>query len=55
MKKKIAIVTWLGWGNFGTSLQSYALHHKLEMMGYDVCYLLKIGAVNSLKAFPQYY
>ncbi len=37
--KKICIVTWLGTGNFGTSLQSYALHRKLEEMGYDVCVL----------------
>lgn len=37
--KKIRIVTWLGTGNFGTSLQSYALHRKLEEMGYDVCIL----------------
>lgn len=36
---KICIVTWLGTGNFGTSLQSYALHKKLQEMGYDVCLL----------------
>ncbi|WP_320167931.1 polysaccharide pyruvyl transferase family protein [Mangrovibacterium marinum] len=36
---KIGIVTWLGTGNFGTSLQSYALHRKLEEIGYDVCFL----------------
>lgn len=38
-KIKIALVTWLGTGNFGTSLQSYALHKKLEDLGYDVCIL----------------
>lgn len=48
--KKIAIVTWLGWGNFGTSLQSYALHQTLSLMGYEVCILLKYSAVNTLKA-----
>ena len=34
--KVISIVTWLGCGNFGTSLQSYALHEKLKQLGYDV-------------------
>lgn len=36
----IGIVTWLGTGNFGTSLQSYALHEFLKQRGYNV-YLLK--------------
>lgn len=36
----IGIVTWLGTGNFGTSLQSYALHEFLKQHGYNV-YLLK--------------
>ena len=35
MKKQIQIVTWLGNGNFGTSLQSYALYHFLSIKGYD--------------------
>lgn len=35
MKKRIQIVTWLGNGNFGTSLQSYALYHFLSIKGYD--------------------
>lgn len=39
MTKKIAIVTWLGNGNFGTSLQSYALHQKLVVLGYNVSFL----------------
>lgn len=36
----IGIVTWIGTGNFGTSLQSYALHKFLEQQGYNV-YLIK--------------
>lgn len=36
----IGIVTWLGTGNFGTSLQSYALHEFLKQRGYNV-YLIK--------------
>lgn len=39
MKKRIQIVTWLGNGNFGTSLQSYALYHFLSIRGYDCCIL----------------
>lgn len=39
MKKKIGIVTWKGWGNFGTSLQSYALHKKLENLGYNAYFI----------------
>lgn len=36
----IGIVTWLGTGNFGTSLQSYALHEFLKQQNFNV-YLLK--------------
>lgn len=35
MKKRIQIITWLGNGNFGTSLQSFALYHFLSIKGYD--------------------
>ncbi|MDO5525468.1 MAG: polysaccharide pyruvyl transferase family protein [Prevotella sp.] len=35
----ITIVTWMGTGNFGTSLQSYALHEFLKQQGFDVCLL----------------
>lgn len=37
MKKKLVLATWMGkQGNYGTCLQSFALHKKLENMGYDV-------------------
>lgn len=36
MSKNISIVTWLGYGNYGTSLQSYSLHRKLKDLGYNV-------------------
>lgn len=39
MKKNIVLVTWIGNGNYGTSLQSFALHRKLEMLGYKVSFL----------------
>lgn len=34
--KRIGLVTWLGGGNYGTSLQAYALYKFLEKKGYDV-------------------
>ncbi len=37
--KNIALVTWLGTGNYGTSLQSYALHKFLHEKGYNVFFL----------------
>lgn len=38
-EKNIVLVTWIGNGNYGTSLQSFALHRKLEMLGYKVSFL----------------
>ena len=32
--KNIVLVTWIGGGNYGTSLQSFALHRKLADLGY---------------------
>lgn len=39
----IGIVTWMGTGNFGTSLQSYALHKFLEQRGYSVYIIKEFG------------
>mgnify|MGYP000713018580 CR=1 FL=1 len=52
MKKRIQIVTWLGNGNFGTSLQYYALYHFLSIKGYD-CSILNSFNYNhfSLKGY----
>ena len=36
---KISLVTWLGNGNYGTALQSYALYQKLKLLGYDISFL----------------
>lgn len=33
-KKNIVIATWIGGGNYGTSLQSFSLHKKLEDLGF---------------------
>lgn len=51
MAKNVSLVTWIGPGNYGTLLQSYALHHELERLGYNVCFLNKIGVVRSFKLF----
>jgi len=35
----ICLITWIGSGNYGTSLQSYALHSYLENQGYKISFL----------------
>lgn len=37
--KRVCLVTWIGTGNYGTSLQSYALHKILEIEGYEVTFI----------------
>lgn len=49
MKKNIVIVTWIGTGNYGTSLQSFALHRKLELLGYNVSFLESFHSRFTLK------
>lgn len=39
MRKKVAIVTWIKYNNFGTFLQAFALQRILLNMGYDSCIL----------------
>lgn len=46
MKKNLVIVTWLGSGNFGTSLQSFALHEYLKDRGYNVSILSSLPSTN---------
>ena len=36
--KRITLVTWIGGGNYGTSLQSLALYRKLQELGYSVTF-----------------
>jgi len=40
--KNITLITWLGEGNFGTCLQSYALNTELAKLGYKVSFLQSI-------------
>lgn len=42
-QKNIIVVTWIGGGNFGTALQSFALCHKLNMLGYRTSLLTEIN------------
>lgn len=44
--KKIAIMTWLYNGNYGTLLQAYALHTFVKNEGYEV---ENINYISSLK------
>lgn len=48
MKKTIGIVTWVGGGNYGTSLQSYALNRKLDMLGYKAYQIVHIDTNSQL-------
>lgn len=36
--RRIGLVTWLGSGNFGTTLQAFALNEKLKSLGFDVLF-----------------
>lgn len=47
---KISLITWLGNGNYGTSLQSYALYQKLTNLGYDVSFVPYFDRHFSLKS-----
>lgn len=42
MKKSIVIVTWIGGGNYGTSLQSFSLHRKIENLGYNTSIVIPL-------------
>lgn len=48
-EKRIAIVTWLGNGNYGTSLQSYSLVYKVQQLGYQTMFLNKVGVLRSIQ------
>ena len=54
MKKNISIVTWACSENFGTNLQSYALHEKLSLLGYNVTYLMPFSEIFGLKSYIKY-
>lgn len=47
--KRVAIVTWTRWRNYGTILQSYALQKVIERLGYDTYVLPDKNII------PEYY
>lgn len=53
-RKRIVLVTWIGSGNYGTTLQSFALHNKLEQLGYDVKILSGNPTGNNLKHYIKF-
>ena len=52
--RNIVIVTWIGNGNYGTTLQSFALHKKIELLGYQVCILNHIPPLFTFKHYIKY-
>lgn len=40
--RKLCVVTWRCSPNYGTALQAFALEHKLQQMGFEVCILSSI-------------
>lgn len=48
-KKNVAVATWKGTYNYGTSLQSFALQYKLRLLGYNTFYLEHIPSQFSVK------
>ena len=42
-------MTWIGRGNFGTTLQSFALCRKLQMMGHDVYFPIQCNPSSPIK------
>lgn len=53
--KNLVLVTWIGGGNYGTSLQSFALHKKLEQLGYHVSFLQGIPKSFTIKNKIKYW
>ena len=53
MNKNIVLVTMKGAGNYGTSLQSYALHKVLENTGYQISFLFKLPAHYGFKTYTK--
>lgn len=52
MNRKIGIVTWIGYPNFGTYLQAFALRRCIEKMGYEVKFISDEKLINSSR-FPK--
>lgn len=53
--KNIVLVTWIGSGNYGTTLQSFALHKKIEKLGYNVTFIRGIPSNFTIKNRIKYF
>lgn len=53
MKKRIGVITWHYYSNFGSALQAYALQETVKKMGYKVKIInyrnLKFGKISNIK------
>lgn len=52
--KRISIITWYSSGNYGTTLQAFALHRKLQNLGYSVSILRETEFKNKRKIIIKY-
>lgn len=52
--KRISIITWYSSGNYGTTLQAFALHRKLQDLGYKVSILRELEFNNKRKIIIKY-
>ena len=39
-KKKVGILTWYDYSNYGSALQAYALQYYLHQLGYDASQII---------------
>lgn len=53
--KHIGLVTWLGSGNFGTTLQAFALNEKLKSLGYDVLFFTQYDNKTFIKRILSFF
>lgn len=53
--KHISIITWYSSGNYGTTLQAFALHRKLQDLGYKVSILRELEFNNKRKIITKYF
>lgn len=52
--KRVYIITWLGNGNFGTSLQAFALYKKLSDCRFEVSHLMSFDTSFPWKSYIKY-
>ena len=53
--KRVGLVTWLGSGNFGTTLQAFALNEKLKSLGFDVLFFTQYDNKTFVKRILSFF